>query len=78
MPLYQFRDVDTLNIEEHMMPYSEIDMFLMRRPELERVYTSPSIASEVGSRLNKTDDSWNDLLKEVKKGSDSQNTIKTK
>jgi hypothetical protein len=36
MPVYQFRNIDTNEIEEHMMSYTKLDEFKDQNPHLER------------------------------------------
>lgn len=78
MPLYEFRNTETKEIESYMMSHSSIEKFLEEHPELERIFSSPSMVSQVGSNAKKAGDGWNDLLTRIKNNSDSQTTIKTK
>lgn len=49
MPNYDFRDVETGEIETHNMSWTELDQFKIDNPKLERVITAPSIVGGLGS-----------------------------
>ena len=76
--MYMFRNKTTDETEEHVVSHKRLLEFLEENPHLERIYTSPAVVSGVGSALSKAGNGWNDLLKNIKKGSDSESTIKTK
>lgn len=38
MPVYQFRNIETDEIEEHMMSYTKLDEFKDENPHLERYF----------------------------------------
>lgn len=78
MARYEFRNKDTGEIIEHVVAYNDLPTFLESNPELERVYSAPNVSSNTKDNISRTSDGWNDLLKGIKKGSDDQNTIKTK
>jgi len=43
MPVYQFRNVDTDEIEEHMMSYTKLDEFKEENPHLERYFAPENL-----------------------------------
>ena len=49
MPNYDFRDVETGEIETHNMSWTELDQFKIDNPKLERVITAPAIVGGLGS-----------------------------
>lgn len=76
MPMYQFRNKETEEMEDHIVAHKKLVEFLEENPHLERVYMSPAITSETGSTLKKAGDGWNNLMKRIKSTSDEQSTIK--
>lgn len=67
MPNYTFRDKETK--EEHIvsMSMSEREEFLKSNPHLEQVFTPPIIGDAVRMGVHKTPESFNQLMKNVKK-----------
>ena len=78
MPVYEFRNRESGEVEEHRMSYTQIDDFLEMNTHLERYYSAPNVSSNTKDNISRASDGWNDLLKGIKKSSDGQNTIKTK
>lgn len=78
MPNYEFRNEETEEVETHMVTFADYDQFLLDNPHLKRVYSAPAFVTGSGSHAKKAGDGWNDLMKTIKKGSDSQSTINTK
>tara|TARA_R100001369_G_C3290605_1_gene163834 strand:+ start:85 stop:318 length:234 start_codon:yes stop_codon:yes gene_type:complete len=76
MPSYTLRDIKTKKERDVFCSYTELQEILKNDPQLVQKLTTPKIISGVGSLLSKTDDGWKDHLKEIKKGSGRDNTIK--
>lgn len=70
MPLYDFKNTQTNEYEEHMVKISEYDDFLKENPQLERVFIKAPAFSYDGPKdiLSKAGSEWNDVLKGVKEG----------
>lgn len=78
MPLYDFKNIETNEIESHMISYSEYDEFLSSHPELKRVFNAPVFASGAADVYTKAGDGWKDLMSKVRDGAGKQSTIKTR
>jgi|TARA_R100000541_G_scaffold49960_1_gene57143 hypothetical protein len=76
MPSYTLRNIKTKEERDVFCSYTELLEILKEDPTLVQKLTTPKIVSGVGSLLSKTDDGWKDHLKEIKKGSGRDNTIK--
>tara|TARA_B100001564_G_C20641629_1_gene672459 strand:+ start:1546 stop:1779 length:234 start_codon:yes stop_codon:yes gene_type:complete len=76
MPLYDFKNNDTGEVEEHSMSYKDVDQFLIDNPHLEKMISSPNLISNTGTILSKTSSDWRDLQKRIKKNSGRNNTIR--
>ena len=76
MPSYTLRNIKTKEERDVFCSYTELLVILEEDPSLVQKLTTPKILSGVGSLLSKTDDGWKDHLKEIKKGSGRDNTIK--
>ena len=82
MPTYNFRNTETGEETEIMMKMSELDEFKANNPNLEQFLTkAPSIGDPHRMGIVKTPDSFNSLLKHIKKGNSkgiTDSTIKTR
>ena len=43
MPVYQFRNIETGEVEEHMMSYTKLDSFKDENPHLERYFAPENL-----------------------------------
>lgn len=43
MPVYQFRNIETGEVEEHLMSYTKLDSFKDENPHLERYFTPDTL-----------------------------------
>lgn len=68
MPTYTFENTNTNQIEEHYLKLSELDQFKIDNPHLKQKLTAPAIGDPVHLGVSKTPDSFNSLLKHIKKG----------
>ena len=82
MPIYNFRNLETGEETEIMMKISELDEFKENNPQLQQYITkAPSIGDPHRMGIVKTPDSFNSLLKHIKKGNSKgikDSTIKTR
>lgn len=82
MPLYTFRNEKTEEVAEIMMKISELDDFKSDNPNMKQLITgAPSIGDSARLGVTKTPDSFNSLLKHIKKGNDRgriKSTINTR
>lgn len=77
MPEYLFHNKETNEEWTEWMSISERDAFLESNPHVEQlVHGAPMVAYRAGQRT-KPDDSFRDVLKEVKKKSGRTSTINT-
>tara|TARA_R100001377_G_scaffold59859_1_gene36150 strand:+ start:269 stop:502 length:234 start_codon:yes stop_codon:yes gene_type:complete len=76
MPSYTLRNIKTKQERDVVCSWKDLQEILKNDPTLVQKLTTPKIVSGVGSLLSKTDDGWKDHLKEIKKGSGRDNTIK--
>jgi hypothetical protein len=66
MPLYEFLNCDTGDIEEHQVRMSELDEFIKNNPKLTKVIaTAPSIGDSVRLGIKKNDQGWKEVLHKV-------------
>ena len=78
MPIYTFRDKETQQTSDKVMPYSQKVEFLEANPHLESIITSaPSIGDPVRLGLKKPDDSFRDVLKNIKSHHPGSRTTKS-
>jgi len=78
MPLYDFLNKDTGEVEEHRLSsYKDLDGFLEENPHLEKQISSPSIVTHTGNIVSQTSSDWRNHLDRIKKNSGKNNTIKT-
>ena len=53
MPRYDFRNIETGEVEEHSFSYKEYDQFLLDHPELERYHSAENLhVMSDGIRMN--------------------------
>tara|TARA_R100001377_G_scaffold32864_1_gene17902 strand:- start:341 stop:574 length:234 start_codon:yes stop_codon:yes gene_type:complete len=76
MPSYTLRNIKTKAERDVVCSWKDLQEMLAADNQLIQKLTTPKIVSGVGSLLSKTDDGWKDHLKEIKKGSGRDNTIK--
>jgi len=75
MPTYCFRNNDTGEVHEEMMKMDDREKYLKDHPELTQVLEMPGIVSGTDG-LRKPDDSFRDILRNIKKKhSSDKNTM---
>ena len=76
MPTYTLKNIKD-NIEFDVnCSYDDLQVMLDEQPDVVRVLTAPKIVTGVGGLHSKVPDGFRDKLKEMKKGSGKNNTIK--
>jgi DNA polymerase III gamma/tau subunit len=70
MPLYDFKNIETDELEEHMVKISEYDQFLLDNTHLQRVYTKVASVSSDGGRdvLSRAGDGWKEVQDKIRSG----------
>ena len=70
MPLYDFKNKETDEYEEHMVKISEYDDFLKDNPHLERAYVKAPALSADGGRdaLSRAGDGWKEVQDKIRSG----------
>jgi hypothetical protein len=66
MPLYTFKDINTDELEDHMMKIAEKPGFLEDNPHLISQITSPRIVGGTGERL-KVSGQHREIVNEIRK-----------
>ena len=66
MPIYSLRERETREITKVQMKWSELQIHLTENPQFEQIITkAPALGDSVRLGVTKTDDSFNDLLKNI-------------
>lgn len=81
MPTYTFFNQTTQAEETHFLKISELDSFTQNNPNLIQKPSAPAIGDSVRLGVSKTPDSFNSLLKHIKKGNEkgfTKSTINTR
>lgn len=65
MPIYQYRNHQTKQIEEHMVRIAEADQFLEDNPHLKRVPVAPKLGQRINLR-SQISDGFKDVLNKAK------------
>jgi len=76
MATYVFRNKDTDEIEEHTMKIADLTEFKENNPHLKIQLQPLNPISDHKSTQTRAGSEWQDLLKNIKKGSGRGNTIK--
>ena len=67
MPTYSMRNKETLEEFEISMKYSELHEYLEKNPQIQQIFKKfPGMCDPVRLGLRKPDDSFRDVLKNVK------------
>jgi hypothetical protein len=78
MPSYTLEHKDTGEQKDVLMSYDELQQYLIDNLDWFRVIgPPPALVTQTGNTINRTSGDWKDLMKQIKKGSGSGNTIKT-
>jgi hypothetical protein len=66
MPLYDFLNETTGEMEQHVMKISELTEFKSNNPHLsQQILSAPSIARDAGNLQSKMDDGWKENLSRI-------------
>lgn len=65
MPLYDYRNKETGEVEEHFVKFDDAEQFLIDNPHLERRASAPNFSQRVNMHA-KQPDSWKDVLRKTK------------
>lgn len=78
MPLYDFKNLETGEVETKMMSVSSMQEYV-KDPNIQQVLSAPQIISGTKSTISQASNEFNDVLKSIKKNSDPKHcTIETK
>ena len=78
MPMYDFKNLETDEIETKMMSIADMQEYV-KDPNIRQVLAAPQIVGGVRSTISQATDEFNDVLKGIKKASDPKRcTIDTK
>jgi hypothetical protein len=67
MPIYSIRNNETLEEFELNVKYSELEEYLKSNPQMQQIFTKfPGLGDPVRLGIKKPDDSFRDVLKNVK------------
>ena len=82
MPLYEFKNKDTGEVEEHMMKFSDKEQFLEDNPHLQSgTFTAPKFSyNGFKSKETRAGDGWKEVQDRIKSGMPPRlrDNIKTK
>ena len=82
MPMYSFHDTKTDEKYDMLMKIADRETYLKKNPHIKQIITgAPSIGDPHRMGIVKTPDSFNSLLKHIKKGNSkgiTDSTIKTR
>lgn len=77
MPTYDYKNEETGEVTEKFMSISDMEQFEKDNPHMKKIIGAPAIGDSVRLGIRKTPDSFNDLLKTIKKGN-AGSTIETR
>jgi len=72
MPTYSFRNNQTGEEFDDIMPISKLDQYKIDNPHLTQLLGTPPLGDPVRLGMKKPDDTFRDLLKQIKKNNDSK------
>lgn len=79
MPIYSFRNKETGEETEVILRIAELDQYKEDNPHLQQFISKPPAnVGMVKDMYSRVPDGFNDVVKQIKKGSGMRNTIKTK
>jgi len=77
MPIYQYKNEDTGEISDHFMSIASMQQFDIDNPHMKKIIHAPAIGDSARLGIKKTPDSFNDMLKDIKKNN-AGSTIETR
>jgi len=72
MPTYSFRNKETGEEFDEIMSISKLDQYKIDNPNLEQLLGTPPLGDPVRLGMKKPDDTFRDILKQIKKNNDSK------
>lgn len=69
MPIYQYKNEETGEVTDKLMSIADMEQFDIDNPHMKKIIHAPAIGDAMRLGVRKTDDSFNDLLKTMKKNS---------
>tara|TARA_B110000967_G_C18893381_1_gene568918 strand:- start:3724 stop:3957 length:234 start_codon:yes stop_codon:yes gene_type:complete len=67
MPTYQYKNEETGEISDHFMSIAKMEQFDIDNPHMKKIIHAPAIGDSVRLGIKRTPDSFNDMLKTIKK-----------
>ena len=77
MPTYDYKNEETGEVTEKFMSISDMEQFEKDNPHMKKIIGAPVIGDPVRLGVKKTPDSFNDMLKTIKK-TNAGSTIETR
>ena len=77
MPTYSFRNIKTGEEFDEIMSISKLEEYKLNNPHLEQLLGTPPIGDPVRLGMKKPDDTFRDILKQIKKNTDGKRIIST-
>lgn len=73
MPTYSFEDLETGEVETHILSLSEREEYLKNNPNKKQLLSVPSLGDSVRLGVTRTPDSFQSLLKNISKNNRGSN-----
>mgnify|MGYP003128854191 CR=1 FL=1 len=77
MPIYQYKDEKTGEVSDKFMSIADMEQFEIDNPHMKKVIQPVAFGDSMRLGVRKTDENFNDLLKNIKKHN-AGSTIKTR
>ena len=77
MPIYQYKNEETGEVSDKFMSISDMEQFEIDNPHMKKMIQPVAFGDSMRMGVRKTDDSFNDLMKNIKKNN-AGSTIKTR
>jgi len=77
MPIYQYKNEETGEVTDKFMSISDMEQFEIDNPHMKKIIQPVAFGDAMRLGVKKTDDSFNDILKTIKKRSPGS-TVKTR
>lgn len=77
MPIYQYKNEETGEVTDHFMSIADMEQFDIDNPHMKKIIHAAAFGCSARLGIRKTDDSFNSLMKHIKKNNEGS-TIKTR
>ena len=67
MPIYQYKNEETGEVTDKLMSIADMEQFDIDNPHMKKIIHAPAIGDAMRLGVRKIDDSFNDILKSIKK-----------